>query len=222
MGVAEINERDAVIRILANLYFYGDAASNALSRHIAEDINAQWTIPGGHVILTNKKYSLVFSVSGFYAPTLQQADVNTNDNPLNNYFRIEEYAAGNISFVDGINSNTGYFQLDNLQNNSTTAAHEFGHTLGLVHPAALDIRGAAVPGIMYPRGTITDPHFQYDPMAEPQTKGGTLNPAYRKVLQADIDDLHIERLHFYKNATAVIGDFTSEWHYRHVQEEGNN
>lgn len=82
----------------------------------------------------------------------------------------------NISFVDGLNSNTGYFLLDNLLNGSTTAAHEFGHTLGLDHPHNLDIRGKGVPGIMYPRGTIVDPPYQYDPNAAPGKPGGTMNP----------------------------------------------
>ena len=107
---------------------------------------------------------------------------------MNNYFRVEEFSESHISFVDGIGSNTGYFKLDNLLNNSTTAAHEFGHTLGLLHPEHLDIRGKGAPGIMYPRGTIVDPHFQYDPDAEPAATGGTMNPFHRKVLQpAELD-----------------------------------
>ena len=136
---------------------------------------------------------------------------------MNNYFRVEEFASGNISFVDGINSNTGYFKLDNLLNNSTTAAHEFGHTLGLVHPEDLDLRGRGVPGIMYPRGTITDREFQYDLHAAAGAIGGTMNPFHRKVLQEDIDDLHLEMLYFNQDGRAVIGAFTSEWHDRHVE-----
>ena len=45
-----------------------------------------------------------------------------------------------------------------------------------------------------------------------------MNPFHRKVLQKDIDDLHLEKLHFNPNGRAVLGDFTSIWHYRHTGE----
>lgn len=217
MGIAELNDTTGTLTISANLYFYGDAANDELSFQIGEDINEHWNIPDGHAVVDGRRYKVVFDVKGLYASHLTQTDVNANDDPQNNYFRIEEHAAGNISFVDGIGSNTGYFLLENLINNSTTAAHEFGHTLGLMHPHILDIRGQGVPGIMYPRGTVTDAEFHYDPHAQPGAKGGTMNPFHRKVLQSDIDDLHLERLRFNEDGRAIVGDFTSEWHYRHVQ-----
>jgi hypothetical protein len=141
--------------------------------------------------------------------------VYENVDPRKNYFRVEEYASGNISFVDGINSNTGYFKLENLLNNSSTAAHEFGHTLGLDHPENIDIRGKGTPGIMYPRGTIVDPQFQYDPAVEPGLKGGTMNPYTRKVLREDIESLRLDRLEFNEKGMAIVGGFTSVWHDAH-------
>ena len=215
MGIVELNNN--VATIFANLYFYGNAANEILCKQIADDINAQWTIENGSVNINGKNYFFIMKVAGFYAPKLRQTDVNENTDPLNNFFRIEEYAEGNISFVDGINSNTGYFKLDNLLHNSTTAAHEFGHTLGLVHPDLIDIRGCGIPSIMYPRGTICDAEYQYDANAQPLAPGGTMNPHHRKVSQKDIDDLHLEKLRFNANGKAVIGEFTSEWHYAHVQ-----
>ena len=215
MGIVELNNDR--VSIFANLYFYGNAANETLSKQIADDINEQWTLTNGTALIDGKIYSFVMNVAGFYSPGIRQTDVNENTNPLNNYFRIEEYAEGNISFVDGINSNTGYFKLDNLLHNSTTAAHEFGHTLGLVHPHIIDIRGNGVPGIMHPRGTVCDAEYQYDPNAQPLAAGGTMNPLHRKVLQQDIYDLHLEKLHFNADGRAVIGDFTSEWHYAHFK-----
>ena len=217
MGIAELNDENERLTLRANLYFYGDAANEAISTQIAEDINAQWNEANGNVRINGRMYRVVFAVSGFYVPHLQQADVNENTDPLNNFFRIEEFASGNISFVDGINSNTGYFKIDNLLNHSTTAAHEYGHTLGLIHPHNTDIRGKGVPGIMYPRGTVCDAHFHYDPSAEAYAVGGTMNPVHRKVSQADTDDLHFEKLQYNESGIAIIGDFTSVWHYRHQE-----
>jgi hypothetical protein len=217
MGIAEINDNTNTICIKANLFFYGNAANDVLSNQIADDINLFWNVMEGHAMIGGRGYGFILNATGFYTPTITQKDVLENTNPLNNYFRIEEKASGNISFVDGINSNTGYFQLDNLLDNSSTAAHEFGHTLGLEHPQELDIRGQGTPGIMYPRGTIVDAHFQYNPAAisGDNSNGGTMNPYHRKVLQQDINDLHLEKLRF-KNGMAVVGAFTSVWHYAHV------
>ena len=103
-----------------------------------------------------------------------------------------------------------------MLDNSSTAAHEFGHTLGLDHPHNLDIRGEGTPGIMYPRGTIVDPRFQYYPEVAPGQKGGTLNPFTRKVLQKDIDDLRLNELTFDNKGIALVGGFTSVWHQKHL------
>ncbi|MBS1933680.1 MAG: peptidase M10, partial [Bacteroidetes bacterium] len=74
--------------------------------------------------------------------------------------------------------------------------------------------GKGQPGIMYPRGTICDPQFQYDVNALPLQPGGTLNPFTRKVLTSDINDLRLHRLSF-KKGFATLGDFTSIYHQKH-------
>jgi hypothetical protein len=221
MGEVEILPRRSLLIIHAELIFYGDAANDTLSFQIAKDIEGHWNEPQVKVQLSQnwffkKDYKVRFDIKGTCNPNLTPEMIYKNTNPRNNYFRIEEYASGNISFVDGINSNTGYFKLENLLNNSTTAAHEFGHTIGLDHPHYLDIRGKGTPGIMYPRGTLVDPQFQYYPDVAPGEKGGTLNPFTRKVLQADIDDLRLDRLDFTEHGFAILGDFTSVWHEKHL------
>lgn len=216
MGEAELQPLKNLLVIHAELIFYGDAANDVLSFQIAKDIEDHWNESRGTVRIGQHRYSVSFNIKGMYNPSLTPPEIYENTNPRNNYFRIEEYANGNISFVDGINSNTGYFKLENLLNNSTTAAHEFGHTLGLYHPHRLDIRGKGTPGIMYPRGTLVDPEFQYYPDVAPGEKGGTLNPFTRRVLQNDIDDLHLGRLDFDENGFAIVGDFTSVWHEKHL------
>lgn len=217
MGEAELNKRTHQLIIHSVFYFYGEAASEAITVQIANDINRHWNEPNGEIIIKNESYKVVFHVEGKYTPDLKPEAVWYNDNPRLNFFRIEEFAADNISFVDGIGSNTGYFKLDNLIQTSTTAAHEYGHTIGLVHPEELDIRGKGIPGIMYPRGTITDPKFQYDHRAEPLKPGGTLNPHYRRVLQSDIQDLRLHRLFFNEENRAVLGDFSSLYHQKHLR-----
>lgn len=218
MGEVELDKANHTLVIHADLFFYGNAAGEELAKQVAKDVGEHWNEPHASVLLDHEWYPVLFSINGFYAPALTDIEVYTNDNPRINYFRIEEYANGNISFVDGLNSNTGYFKLDNLLNNSTTAAHEFGHSLGLDHPEMLDIRGKGVPGIMYPRGTLVDPPFQYDPSVPAGLKGGTMNPFARKVLPKDVENLRLDKLSFNDSGFAILGDFTSIWHDAHVKE----
>ena len=215
MGEVELVPHKHELIIHSVLFFYGDAANDDLSKQIGADIATHWNAAEASVFIQSIEYKVLFDIEGIWARSLTLEMIYENTNPRNNYFRIEEYAAGNISFVDAINCNTGYFKLDNLLHNSTTAAHEYGHTIGLEHPVDLDIRGKGVPGIMYPRGTITDPIYQYDPNALPSKPGGTLNPFERRVLQQDVTDLYLNKLHFNKDNFALLGDFTSIWHEKH-------
>ena len=159
--------------------------------------------------------SMVGRMIGLAKPGIDQLEVISNTNPRNNYFRVEEFIHGNISFVDGLGCNSGYFLVENLYSGSTTAAHEYGHTIGLDHPKYLDIRGNGVPGIMYPRGTLVDAEFQYDPTLPAGVTGGTMHPMNRRVRQEDIDNLRIEKLNFV-NRKAILGWFTNVYHWNHV------
>lgn len=216
MGEAEIlKDKDQLI-IHAEILVYGDAANDDVAHLIAADIAHFWNDARGKVLIRKRLLEVYFNITGKYVPYLTPLEVYENVDPRKNYFRIEEYAYKNISFVDAINSNTGYFKLDNLLHHSTTAAHEFGHTIGLDHPKNLDIRGQGVPGIMYPRGSIVDNIYQYDHNAPPGADGGTVNPFTRRVLQKDIDQLQLHKLQFNERGCAIVGDFTSVWHDKHL------
>jgi hypothetical protein len=215
MGEIQLDSLTHQLLIHSVFFFYGDASSSALSQEVAGDIAVHWNEPSARVYIKREWYEVKFQIEGIWVPDLEPETVWQNTDPARNFFRIESFSMSHISFVDGIGSNTGYFKLDNLINNSTTAAHEYGHTLGLDHPEILDIRGKGQPSIMYPRGTICDPEFQYDKNALPLQPGGTLNPYTRKVLQSDIDLLRLDRLRFDRNNRAVLGGFTSLYHQKH-------
>ena len=78
----------------------------------------------------------------------------------------------------------------------------------------VDYRGKGIPGIMYPRGTLVDAQYQYDPTKPAGTTGGTMHPMYRKVFNEDINSLPWEKLNF-KNKKATIGGFTNIYHSNH-------
>lgn len=203
----------------SHFQLYGDAATEDISKAIGEDIEKHWNEPKATIRMKDILYDVVFDIRSYYTPQLKPEDVWYNTDPKLFFFRIEEYSPLDISFVDGIGSNTGYFKLANLFQTSTTAAHEYGHMIGLYHPKELDVRGHTAPGIMYPRGTLCDPHFQYDPAAEPGQKGGTLDPKHRRVLAEDIQQLKLHKLDFDEAGFAVLGDFTSIYHAHYLPKE---
>jgi hypothetical protein len=216
MGEIEINSNNHTITIASHIITYGNEATEVLAERMRKEIETMWNEPGAFVYLHNNRYKVFFHITGEVKKDIAELEILQNDDPRNNYFRIEKFAKGSISFVDGLGCNTGYFLLENLYEGSTTAAHEYGHTLGLNHPVILDIRGEGVPGIMYPRGTLVDPAFQYDPSIPAGMKGGTIHPMFRKVRQKDIEELKLHKLRFMNNK-AIIGEFTNVYHWNHEE-----
>jgi hypothetical protein len=212
MGEAEITANTIIIH--SHIVTYGNAADNVLTERIRNEIETMWNEPKGIMAIRGSSFQIAFRITAELKKEISQFEVLQNIDPRTNYFRIEEYVNGNISFVDAIGCNTGHFKLENLYEGSTTAAHEYGHTLGLHHPKETDLRGKGIPGIMYPRGTLVDPQFQYDPEKPAGVTGGTMHPMYRKVFQQDIELLKLNTLSFH-NKRAIIGDFTNVYHWSH-------
>jgi hypothetical protein len=141
MGEAEINSYNKTLIIHSHIITYGNAANEALTESIRDEIETMWNEPEAIMNIQRESFLVRFHITAAYKPLIDIDEIVMNTDACNNYFRIEEYARGNISFVDALGCNTGYFMLENLYKGSTTAAHEYGHTLGLDHPSHLDIRG---------------------------------------------------------------------------------
>ncbi|WP_240040770.1 peptidase M10 [Pseudocnuella soli] len=214
MGAAELQPEHKQLIIHSHFVFYGSAATPELTAQLREETETLWNEPKAQVQWRDHLITVNFRITASVQPIISDLEVYQNVDPRNNFFRIEPFILGNISFVDGVGCNSGYFLLENLYAGSTTAAHEYGHTLGLDHPHNLDLRGLGRPGIMYPRGTLVDPEFQYDPAVPAGLKGGTMHPMHRRVLTSDVHQLKLHRLRF-ENRFAVVGEFTNVFHEDH-------
>ncbi|MGV3656933.1 MAG: peptidase M10 [Chitinophagaceae bacterium] len=215
MGEAQIDHTAKTLTIHSHIVTYGNAADEVLTERIRDEIETMWNSPQATVVIAGTRLQVQFNITAALQPQISELEVLQNVDARNNYFRIEAFAVGNISFVDGVGSNSGYFLLENLYQGSTTAAHEYGHTIGLDHPDDLDIRGRGVPGIMYPRGTLVDPPYQYDPTKPAGVTGGTMHPMHRRVQPYDIDHLKLHKLRF-ENGRALLGAFTNIYHWNHA------
>lgn len=190
-GEVTINKQSRTITISAKLIFYGEAATPELAKQTATDIQNLWNGAQGKTTVDGVEYDVQFNITGeyrdFYGPidaTMFYIEKNFNDDVKNNFIEVKYKVDGGVSnMIQG--GNEGIFQLDNINGEGTTTeAHEFGHSLGLWpgtsdgHPKDDDLRGKGQPGIMYPRGTLVDPQYQYDPKAKAgdSEKGGTINP----------------------------------------------
>ena len=101
---------------------------------------------------------------------------------------------------------------------STTAAHEYGQTIGLDHSTDLDLRGKGQRGIMYHRGTFVDPQFQCDPNVEAGSAGGTMHPMHRIVTLQDIASLKLDELNL-SNPNCILGGYSAVYHQPHTSNQ---
>jgi RHS repeat-associated protein len=221
-----INRVNRTITVSASMVFYGDGASRKLAKQTARDVQNLWN-EGAHSVMINGVSYVVkfkFQCSSDLNPT--QQDMSTNRDIRKNFIRVE---SGNNAGVSrhSYGGNDGYFLLKNIARKGTTAeAHDMSHGWGL-WPSPNDLgrslngdpRGQGEPGIIYPRGTIVDPQFQWNSTAAAGAPGGALNPDKRKVLQSDVDVLGLTSLIFNSNVRTNLGRLTNNYHPSEVQNQ---
>ncbi|MGA0556738.1 hypothetical protein ACO2Q8_08815 [Larkinella sp. VNQ87] len=209
------------LTIFAQIYLYGSVATEDLASRIAGNIDRLWNGPEILLSLNEVEFLIRFEITGVHTQDPRQL-LSRNRDYKKVFFRIEpetDNPLGGISYMDGRNSNTGFLRLDNVGfEGSTTEAHEMGHGWGLVpgtpdgHPPNLNLIGKGQPGIMYPRGTLVDPPYQWNPSAQPGEFGGTLKPDKRVVTLEDIALLGLDQLDYDWQGRAKLGGLTNVYH----------
>lgn len=199
------------IEITSRLYLYGSEATEAIGNKIVDEINRMYNEPEVFLEIDQVKMKVRFSIDFKVVSTgeaMLKAAVNFNHR--NNFIRIENENHITRSFMGyGLGDNAGHWLTTDNLGTSTTAAHEFGHSLGLDHPENLDFRGSTTPPpIMAPRGSLVEPQFQWEPTAKPGEFGGTMNPKYRKVTAEEIL-LILKDLNFENKQNHYLGQLSN-------------
>jgi hypothetical protein len=206
-AIANVNHEINEIQIISTLYLYGSQASNEIGAQIIEEINRLYNEPEVFLRIKGQRMNVAFLV-GYELRSIEDAIAlaKTNRDFKNNFIRIESKNSLTRSFMGfGLGDNAGHWLTSDQLGVSTTAAHEFGHGLGLDHPLSNDYRGSSSPPpIMAPRGSLVESHYQWNPAAKPGEFGGTMNPKYRKVTVQEIEMI-VKNISRDFNGNPVIG-----------------
>jgi hypothetical protein len=195
------------LQIQARLVFYGSEATEEVARAIVEEINRMYNEPQAVVMVAGQPYRVYFVIE-YALLSLEESKrlIMANQDFQNNFIRLEKENIITRSFMGfGLGDNAGHWIISDQLGYSTTAAHEFGHGLGLDHPARLDYRGSGTPPpIMAPRGTLVDAEYQWEPKAKAGEAGGTMKPMHRRVSVAEIEQI-VKNLTFQADGRARLG-----------------
>lgn len=206
------------IKVQAQINIYGNLATSQLAEAITNEINTVWNQQHYQVIRSDGRYDVRFQIK-VVAMTLLKAQRNwdQNQSPYYNYIRIIKEPNANItsSFIVG-NTNSGIWMLSHALGSSTTAAHEFGHSIGLNHPEDGPVSGQ--PGIMVTNYYPVDKSYWIDPNAEEGSEDSKLDLRKRKVLDSDMANFKLENLEFNSQQQAQLGSARFVFFY---DEEGN-
>ncbi len=173
--------------IYSKIYIYGSMATEKNRKNIEEEINQIWNEKSFDIQFLNRSYKLSFKVETIIVSREKAWQLfKDNLSSVNNFVKVEKPSAKEAIPNFMLGGNTGGLYTSNELGFSTTAAHEYGHGLGLDHPNYGALKFNWEPDIMFPRGKLVQSQYQYDPKAKAGKKGGTLNPKYRQVSYLDL------------------------------------
>lgn len=200
------DDKTRTITIKATLIFYGSEATDELATKIVDEIKTMYQEPNATVWSDGTAYNPIFDIDyQIVSQTEALMMAQSNLNFRYNFIRLEPQNQLTRSFMGfGLGDNCGHWITSDQLGNSTTAAHEFGHALGLDHPNQTDFRNQGNPGIMAPRGTIVDANLQWNINVLPGEFGGTLNPRHRRVIDSEIQQI-VDKISFNEEGYALIG-----------------
>ena len=179
------------VTISSTLVFYGSQATTKIAQATASEIQNMYNAAKATVMIDGKEYSVNFKIN-FQVKSESDAVAmaQNNKSARYNFIRVEDHidskdpSAKDRSQMN-IAENSGYFVTTDDLGHSTTAAHEYGHGMGLLHPqdeGVSSLEGMGQPNIMAPRGTQVDAKYRRNP----KDQSSRINPITRKVLKSDI------------------------------------
>ncbi len=175
-----------VIHVISRMVYSGPAATPEIANAATLEIVRMWNAKPTFVDFEGKPHRVVFDVD--YVMDNGAPLPNPNSCAYN-YIQIKDkIGPRDRSFYSYLGANSGVFYTSDGLGTSTTAAHEYGHGLGLEHND-FDQIDTDVPGIMFARGTFVKQQFQYRPEIEAGKPGGTVNPIFRRVRSVDIREI---------------------------------
>ncbi len=164
------------VDINAHIYFYGSKATTAIAQAATSEINTMWNAPG-KASYAGIEWGVKFNVTQSVVTEQEARNLAaSNSSRKNNFVRIEANNSDGVSYME-IGKNFGHWCTKDRLGSSTTAAHEFGHGIGMVHTART-LYGQQ-PGIMAFRGTLVDAKYTYDP-SQGDSKFTITDPQYKK------------------------------------------